>query len=83
MIDMGNQIDEIKENLEGLAEEVKDPNISLEDALDKYSEAIDLSLKATALIEEDSAIAEILHSEFEKGHEEEEESDAPGEAKKA
>ena len=59
---MGNQISEIKENLEGLVEEVKDLNISLEDALDKYSEAIDLSLEASSLIEEDSAIAEALHS---------------------
>ena len=68
---MANQIDDIKKNLDTLADEVNNPDISLEDALDKYNEAIELSLKATQLVEEDSAISEILHPEEEETQEQE------------
>ena len=66
---MGNQINKIKEDLESLVEEVKNPDIDLKDALDKYNLAIELSLKATSLIEQDSAISEILQPETEANSE--------------
>ena len=63
---MSNKIENIKKDLERLVEQVQDPDISLEQALDKYNEAIELSLKATAIIEDDSEISKILKSEDEQ-----------------
>ena len=59
---MSNKIENIKKDLERLVEQVQDPDISLEQALDTYNEAIELSLKATAIIEDDSEISKILKS---------------------
>ena len=68
------EMDKIKSQLEDIANDVKNPKITLEEALDKYNEAIDLSLEATNLIENDSEIADILNPNIDDSKEDEEDS---------
>ena len=43
--------DSIKERLDSLVDAVKDDNLSLDDALDRYEEALSLAHKATSMID--------------------------------
>lgn len=46
-----NEFEAVRKRLEEIAREVDDDNMSLDDALDLYEEAVKLGLKASSLLE--------------------------------
>lgn len=46
-----NEFEAVRKRLEEIAHEVDDDNMSLDDALDLYEEAVKLGLKASSLLE--------------------------------
>ena len=78
---MGNEnelsFDDIKSRLDEIVEAVNADDISLDEALDLYEEAVNLGMRASELIEEGE---EEKEEEEAFGEEAEADADAPGEA---